>query len=145
MCQSETSFFQKKFQIVFRFTSLLHCLLTFNRFLPTPLYLNINHVIFVDLPSQQEDKAPRRGIYIGESSHSLYERSKEHLKDSEDFSPSSHMVKHWMQCHEEMKTFPDFSFTITGRLKDSLSRQVAKAIQSILPLIYKQGHNTLGS
>lgn len=30
----------------------------------------------------------------------LYERSKEHVKDVDDFSSSSHMVKPWMHCHE---------------------------------------------
>ena len=79
--------------------------------------------------SRQEEKGQRKGIYIGESSRSLYERSKEHLKDAEDFSPSSHMVKHWMHAHEEMKTCPDFSFTILSRFRDCLSRQVAEAIQ----------------
>ena len=87
--------------------------------------------------SRQEEKGQRKGIYIGESSRSLYERSKEHLKDAEDFSPSSHMVKHWMHAHEEMKTCPDFSFTILSRFRDCLSRQVAKAIQ----ILYTKDQN----
>ena len=42
----------------------------------------------------QQKPASRKGIYIGETSCTLYERSKEHLKDAADFDPSSHMVKH---------------------------------------------------
>jgi hypothetical protein len=45
---------------------------------------------------EKEGKKSRRGIYLGESSRSLYERSKEHLKNAEDFSKGSHIVKHWM-------------------------------------------------
>ena len=38
----------------------------------------------------------RRGVYYGETSRSLHERSQEHLKDAERFDPASHMIKHWM-------------------------------------------------
>ena len=39
---------------------------------------------------------PRSGVYIGETSRTLHERSSEHLADSRAFSNTSHMVKHWM-------------------------------------------------
>ena len=76
--------------------------------------------------SRQEES--RQGIYIGESSRTLYERSKEHFKDAEDFNPSSHMVKHWMNDHPDSNVCPEFSFTLKARFRDCLSRQVAEAI-----------------
>ena len=78
-------------------------------------------------PSQQKP-ASRKGIYIGETSRTLYERSKEHLKDAEDFDPSSHIVKHWMNVHPDSNSCPQFSFTIKAKFRDCLSRQVAEAI-----------------
>ena len=79
-----------------------------------------------DTSSRQEH--PRNGIYIGESSRSLYERSKEHLRDAESFDPGSHIIKHWMNVHPDRKDCPDFSFSIKNRFRDCLSRQVAEAI-----------------
>ena len=55
---------------------------------------------------------PRKGIYYGESSRSLYERSREHLKDAKDFDNGSHIVKHWMNEHPESEECPVFSFSI---------------------------------
>jgi hypothetical protein len=79
-----------------------------------------------DTSNHQEH--PRRGVYIGESSRSLYERSKEHLKDAESFDPGSHIVKHWMLEHPDERDCPGFSFSIMSRFRDCLSRQVAEAI-----------------
>ena len=45
--------------------------------------------------------ATRRGIYLGETSRSLHERSVEHLRDSETFTAKSHIVKHWVNVHPE--------------------------------------------
>ena len=79
-----------------------------------------------DKSSHQEHS--REGIYLGESSRSLYEHSKENLRDAESFDPGSHIVKHWMNEHPNMKDCLEFSFSILSRFRDSLSRQVAEAI-----------------
>jgi hypothetical protein len=39
-------------------------------------------------------KKDGKGTYIGETSRSLYERSKEHQKDRDDREEDSHQVKH---------------------------------------------------
>ena len=39
------------------------------------------------------------------------------------------MIKHWMNDHSELKERPFFKFSILGRYKDCLSRQVAEAIR----------------
>ena len=78
--------------------------------------------------TSSSQELPRKGIYFGESSRSLYERSREHLKDAADFDSGSHIVKHWMNEHPDMEECPVFSFSILSRFRDCLSRQVAEAI-----------------
>ena len=48
------------------------------------------------LKENREMEEGRRGIYYGETSRYLFERVQEHVKDAEDFSPGSHVIKHWM-------------------------------------------------
>ena len=42
----------------------------------------------------KEDLKDGRGIYVGESSRSIYERAKEHASDREKQSEDSHQIKH---------------------------------------------------
>ena len=62
-------------------------------------------------PSHQEAS---KGIYFGESSRSLYERSKEHFRDAGDFSGGSHLVEHWMTTHPEDDQCPPFRIKVIG-------------------------------
>ena len=39
------------------------------------------------------------GVYVGETSRSLYERSLEHLEDAEKHKSGSHIFKHWALAH----------------------------------------------
>ena len=75
------------------------------------------------------EKFKRKGIYVGETSRSLYERCKEHhlrgvLKREED----SDIAKLWEDCHqgEEM---PTFRFKIVKSFQDCLSRQVSESVR----------------
>ena len=67
-------------------------------------------------------------IYVGETSRSLYERTKEHVRDGKNRTEDSHIAKHWDQAHagEEM---PEFRFKIVKTFRDSLSRQVAESVR----------------
>ena len=78
--------------------------------------------------SQKEEEAPRRGIYLGETSRTLYERSKEHVADAVSFKEGSHIIKHWISSHHEDKKRPPFFFKVLQPFKDCLSRQVAEAV-----------------
>ena len=49
-----------------------------------------------------KNSSPREGIYVGETSRSLHERSIEHMRDAESFSAKSHIVKHWMKTHANL-------------------------------------------
>ena len=74
----------------------------------------------------------RVGIYIGESSRSIAERTTEHFNDAESFSKGSHIVKHWMKTHPELEAAPQFKIRILRQYKDCLSRQVGEAIAIFL-------------
>ena len=82
-------------------------------------------------PDATSDKLARRGrtgVYIGETSRSVHERSCEHLRDAVSRSVKSHMVKHWMLDHADLVDMPEFRFTVQSQYKDALSRQVGEAI-----------------
>ena len=78
--------------------------------------------------SQKEELQSRVGIYYGETSRSLYERSKEHVRDAESFSEGSHIIKHWMKHHQDEEK-PEFIFSVLKTFRDCLSRQVSEAIK----------------
>ena len=46
--------------------------------------------------NQRNNQDSSLGIYIGESSRSLFERSKEHIKDNMNFKADTHIIKHWI-------------------------------------------------
>ena len=79
--------------------------------------------------SEGAQPAGRDGIYIGETSRSLHERALEHVKEGESFSHKSHIVKHWINTHPELPSPPEMVFSITGRYRDCLSRQVGEALR----------------
>ena len=70
------------------------------------------------------------GLYIGETSRSLFERVGEHLKDAEGLREDSHMVKHWFVHHPEAKQIPKFKFRILGKYKDAMTRQIKEAVRA---------------
>ena len=74
-------------------------------------------------------KDSRLGIYIGESSRSLFERSKEHIKDANTFKADSHVIKHWILNHPLLDKMPPMSIRITDTYSDCLSRQLGEALK----------------
>ena len=70
----------------------------------------------------------KEAVYVGETSRSIYERSKEHWGDWRDGKEDSHILKHWLTEHNgEGK--PDFRFKVIRIFKDCLSRQVAESVR----------------
>ena len=70
----------------------------------------------------------RDGVYFGETSRSLAERAAEHYRDGRNFDKSSHMIKHWLEKHQELNTLPPFQISILRSFRDALSRQISEAI-----------------
>ena len=64
-----------------------------------------NKKIEEDLPMQSK----RQYLYVGETCRSAYERGFEHINDIKQLKPSSHMLKHLIDKHEN-ENFDDIEF-----------------------------------
>ena len=82
-------------------------------------------------------------LYIGETGKSSYERGKQHLSDAQQLKPSSHMLKHFLDCHEEEKLESmKFSMKIRTGAKSAFERQVT---ESVIIQQETSSHNILNS
>ena len=67
--------------------------------------------------------------YIGESSRSLYERSCEHKSDFENLSEKSHILKHYLTYHKDIKREElEFGIRVRKKFQKAFERQVGEAI-----------------
>ena len=80
-------------------------------------------------PSTVTSLKDGKGIYVGETSQSLYERAWEHEADRNKTSEESHQVKHWLLDHQDLLAPPKFRFSIIQTFQDPLSRQLAEAVR----------------
>ena len=78
---------------------------------------------------KEEVEKDGKGVYVGESSRSIYERAKEHTADRVGFQEDSHQIKHWLSSHEELLASPEFKFRIVSTFQDPLSRQLSEAVR----------------
>ena len=69
------------------------------------------------------------GAYTGETIRSVYERTKEHLRDAVNLERESHMTKHWFLDHPNEVKRPRFKFRVVGQYRDCLTRQVKEAVR----------------
>ena len=66
-----------------------------------------------------------KGLYYGESSRSLYERSKDRMDGEDD----SHQVKHWKLDHPDLEAPPAFKFKMLSSFQDPLTRQLSESVR----------------
>ena len=66
-------------------------------------------------------------VYVGETSRSIYERSREHWEGVKKGSNKNHMVKHQLLEHAG-EPDPNFQMKVRGFFKTALARQVAEAV-----------------
>ena len=68
--------------------------------------------------------------YISKSGRSLFERSKEHLKQAQYKNTKSHIREHLESEHPGEAPAPgSFRFTVTGSYRSTLDRQLSEAIK----------------
>ena len=67
-------------------------------------------------------------IYVGETSRSIFERSKEHWEGARKGAENNHMVKHLRMVHEEEQE-PKFAMKVIKHYKTALARQIAEAVR----------------
>ena len=77
---------------------------------------------------EKEPKEVKEGSqYVGETSRTIYERSKEHWGAMRSRSEKSHMFKHQQLEHGGAE--PEFVMRSKGYFRSALSRQIAEAVQ----------------
>ena len=74
------------------------------------------------------------GVYIGETSRTLAERSSEHATLYDNLDLKSFMTKHWANEHHELDVPPVYKFEVVKQHRDTMSRQLHEAL-----LIEKEG------
>ena len=88
------------------------------------------------LEGEQDEKKQKEMIkgmrihkYIGETSRSAYERGLEHQKDLDDLKIESHMLKHYIENHENEKIEDmEFGMKIVRKPRTAFNRQVAESV-----------------
>ena len=94
------------------------------------LYQSQCQVCKVDMDKDdKQEVVVNKGLYLGESSRSMYERAKEHVRDREGREEDSHQVKHWLVDHADLAAPPQFKFKILASFSDPLTRQIAEAVR----------------
>ena len=98
-----------------------------------------NKKIEEDLPMQSK----RQYLYVGETCRSAYERGFEHINDIKQLKPSSHMLKHLIDKHEN-ENFDDIEFMMEflSFSRTAYERQIMEAVQIQL---HREDHNLLNS
>ena len=64
--------------------------------------------------SKDDSNMTRKGVYVGESARSMYERAKEHESDRVWELEESHQIKHWVLDHPELDALPNFKFRLVS-------------------------------
>ena len=87
----------------------------------------------VCLKCEEEIKRGRKepsdlGRYIGESSRTLSERSKEHIEGLQAYDYNNFIVKHWANCQSDLEEAPGIRFRVLKSFQDALSRLATEAI-----------------
>ena len=68
------------------------------------------------------------GKYIGESSRTLAERSREHISGAGNLEFENFIVKHWVTCHSNCICAPNMRFKVLKTIQDPLSRMASEAV-----------------
>ena len=70
-----------------------------------------------------------KGIYVRESSRSLYERTREHVADRKSRNDESHQLKHWLLDHGYLPEPRKFRFRLVRSFTEPMSRQLSEAVR----------------
>ena len=85
-----------------------------------------------DCVKEVENKVRARddvGLYIGETSRSLFERVGEHENLAANFDKKSFIMKHWVASHKNLPRHPEMKYSVERRHKSALTRLLHEAIK----------------
>jgi len=81
----------------------------------------------MDTEKKKEEKPPVK--YVGETSRSGYERIREHFKDFNNLSSQSHMLKHFIETHKDMKMEDmRFGIKVLKTYTSAFERQIGESV-----------------
>ena len=85
--------------------------------------------------------------YIGESSRSLYDRTREHVQALRDKNAKYAVTKHWLEAHKDLENPPKYQFKVLGSYLTAIQRQISEglAIESHDPETLINGKGEYGS
>ena len=77
----------------------------------------------------EEVEETRKYKYIGKSSRSAYERNTEHWKDLENLNPRSHILKHYLDKHQDIPMEKlNMRMKVLKKFKSSFERQIGESV-----------------
>ena len=67
--------------------------------------------------------------YVGETGRSAYERGAEHISDFHNFDEGSHLLKHYLACHRDLKMSDmKIGMRVRNVFRTALERQIGEAV-----------------
>ena len=67
--------------------------------------------------------------YVGETGRSAYERGAEHISDFHNFDEGSHLLKHYLACHRDIKMSDmKIGMRVRNVFRTALERQIGEAV-----------------
>ena len=66
--------------------------------------------------------------YVRESHRTFYDRAREHSTALRNKNKSYSVVKHWADCHPELKTPPRYSYHLIGKHMSATERQIKEGL-----------------
>ena len=74
-------------------------------------------------------KKIKKHLYIGETSHSMFERAFEHQNDVEQLKTTSHMLRHLLEMHrDEERSKIEFGVKVLRYTRSSFERQILESV-----------------
>ena len=78
---------------------------------------------------REKNKREFKVKYVGETGRSAYERGVEHISDFLNYDESSHLLKHYLSCHQSMRMSDvKFGMRVRNTFRSALERQIGEAV-----------------
>ena len=102
-----------------------------------PPKCRVNNVVYEAVCIECEEEAKdavdegigmKIGRYVGETSRTLAERSKEHIDGAKNCDYDNFIIKHWVNNHSELPDIPRMRFRVLKSFQDALSRLATEGV-----------------
>ena len=81
------------------------------------------------MKEEKKDRKEKIVNYVGETSRSGYERSKEHFNDFDKMYKRSHILRHYLEYHKNIKLEDlDMRIRVLGRYKSAFEQQLRESV-----------------